>query len=93
MLGQRSIYHEGWLACSVHPPISGWANFEHDRWELYDLTTDRAQMRDLAAEHPQRLESLKNLWFYNAGLYHGLPLDDRTARAGAGRAPEGGART
>ncbi len=79
MLGQRSIYHEGWLACSVHPPISGWGNFEHDRWELYDLTHDRAQMNDLAAEHPQRLESLKNLWFYNAGLYHGLPLDDRTA--------------
>ena len=22
MLGQRSIYHEGWLACTVHPPLS-----------------------------------------------------------------------
>lgn len=33
MLGQRSIYHQGWLACSVHPPLAGWGNFEHDEWE------------------------------------------------------------
>jgi hypothetical protein len=25
MLGQRSIYHDGWLANTVHPPLSGWA--------------------------------------------------------------------
>ena len=23
MLGQRSIYHQGWLACTVHPPLAG----------------------------------------------------------------------
>ena len=37
MLGQRSIYHEGWLACTVHPPISGWGKFDEDVWELYHL--------------------------------------------------------
>jgi len=79
MLGQRSIYHDGWLACSVHPPLSGWGSFERDAWELYDLTTDRAQAHDLAAREPVRLEELKSLWFYNAGIYHGLPLDDRSA--------------
>ena len=26
-----------------------------------------------------RLETLKNLWFYYAGIYNGLPLDDRSA--------------
>ena len=31
MLGQRSIYHEGWLACTVHPPISGWGKFDAGR--------------------------------------------------------------
>ena len=31
MLGQRSIYHDGWLACTLHPPISGWGNFEQGR--------------------------------------------------------------
>ncbi|MFF3607694.1 sulfatase-like hydrolase/transferase [Streptomyces sp. NPDC002463] len=79
MLGQRSIYHEGWLACTVHPPLSGWGDFAHDRWELYDLTKDRAQSTDVAAREPERLETLKSLWYYYAGRYHGLPLDDRTA--------------
>jgi len=79
MLGQRSIYHDGWLACSVHPPISGWGNFDKDVWELYNLETDRAQSKDLATDDPVRLENLKSLWFYYAGIYNGLPLDDRTA--------------
>ena len=79
MLGQRSIYHEGWLACTAHPPLSSWGNFEKDEWELYHLETDRAQATDLAASEPNRLEAMKALWFYNAGRYNGLPLDDRSA--------------
>jgi arylsulfatase len=80
MLGMRALYHEGWLATTLHPPISGWSHFEQDVWELYDLRTDRSQMHNVAAEHPERLEQLKGLWFYYAGIYQGLPLDDRTAR-------------
>ena len=79
MLGQRSIYHDGWLACTVHPPLSGWGRFEQDVWELYDLANDRAQANDLAEREPARLETLKTLWFENAAVYNGLPLDDRTA--------------
>ena len=79
MLGQRSIYHDGWLACTVHPPLSGWGKFEEDVWELYDIEHDRAQSNDLAGKEPVRLQSLKDLWFYNAGIYNGLPLDDRSA--------------
>ncbi|MEV0663123.1 arylsulfatase [Actinomadura luteofluorescens] len=79
MLGQRAIYHDGWLACTVHPPLSGWGRFEDDEWEIYDLTRDRAQSTNLAAREPERLERLKGLWHYHAGLYNGLPLDDRTA--------------
>jgi arylsulfatase len=79
MLGQRSLYHQGWLACSVHPPISGWGHFERDVWELYHLVADRSQSRDLAGEEPERLELMKGLWFYYAGRYNGLPIDDRTA--------------
>ncbi|OWY63056.1 hypothetical protein B7486_55130 [cyanobacterium TDX16] len=79
MLGQRSLYHDGWLATTVHPPISGWGQFEKDVWELYDLTTDRSQSNDLSGLEPERLESLKQLWWYYAGIYKGLPLDDRAA--------------
>ena len=40
MLGSRAIWHKGWKAVSVHPTISGWGNFEQDRWELYDTERD-----------------------------------------------------
>ena len=79
MLGMRSLYHEGWLANTLHPPISGWGKFHLDEWELYNLAEDRSQIRNLAAEHPEKLEELKGLWWYYAGIYKGLPLDDRTA--------------
>jgi arylsulfatase len=79
MLGQRALYHDGWLANTRHPPISGWSNFDRDVWELYHLAEDRAQCHDLAATEPERLEQLKQLWSYYAGIYNGLPLDDRSA--------------
>ena len=79
MLGMRAIYHQGWLATTLQPPISGWSNFEHDVWELYDLRIDRTQLRDLAAEQPRPPRGAQGLWFYDAGVYEGLPLDDRTA--------------
>ncbi|MGB5731405.1 MAG: arylsulfatase [Acidimicrobiia bacterium] len=79
MLGQRALYHQGWLANTLHPPLSGWSGFDQDEWELYHLAEDRTQSHNVAAEHPDRLEQMKGLWFYNAGVYSGLPLDDRSA--------------
>jgi arylsulfatase A-like enzyme len=79
MLGQRSIYHQGWLACTMHPPLSGWGKFDQDVWELYNLEEDRAQSHDVADQEPGRLEELKGLWDHYAEIYNGLPLDDRTA--------------
>jgi arylsulfatase len=79
MLGSRAIWHKGWKAVSVHPTIAGWGNFGSDRWELYDTEADPTESRDLAAEHPEKLQELINLWFHEAGKYHGLPLVDRTA--------------
>jgi arylsulfatase len=79
MLGMRALYHQGWLANTLHPPLSGWGNFDQDVWELYNLAEDRAQTTNVAAEHPERLEELKGLWTHYAGLYKGMPLDDRSA--------------
>jgi arylsulfatase A-like enzyme len=79
MLGQRAIYHEGWLANTLHPTISNWGNFEQDEWELYHLDEDRSQTQNLAADHPDRLTELIGLWWYHAGELKGLPLDDRSA--------------
>ena len=79
MLGSRAIWHKGWKAVSVHPTIAGWGNYEQDRWELYDTEADPTESRDLAAEHPEKLQELINLWFHEAGKYNGLPLLDLTA--------------
>ena len=79
MLGQRSIYHEGWLACTLHPPLSGWGKFDLDVWELFDMEHDRSQSTNRASDEPERLERMKELWSELAAKYNGLPLDDRTA--------------
>jgi arylsulfatase A-like enzyme len=80
MLGSRAIWHKGFKAVAVHPAApSAWSHFTEDRWELYDTARDRTEMHDLAARHPEKLRELVDLWFHEAGRYHGLPLDDRTA--------------
>jgi arylsulfatase A-like enzyme len=79
MLGSRGIWHKGWKAVSVHPTIAGWGHFERDRWELYDTEEDPTECHDLAAQHPEKVQQLVNLWFHAAGQYHGLPLLDKTA--------------
>jgi arylsulfatase len=79
MLGSRAIWHEGWKAVTTHPAISGWSNFNDDTWELYHTDVDRAELHDLAAEHPDKLRELVNLWFAEAGANQAFPLDDRSA--------------
>lgn len=79
MLGTRGVWLNGWHASTVHPACSGWGSFDKDRWELFHLDEDRAQNRDLAAQYPERLEEMKQLWAFLAGKYQALPLDDRTA--------------
>src|SRR5215204_911908 len=80
MFCNRGRYHEGWTAVTNHsvpwvlgplPPLSD------DVWELYDTSTDWSQARDLAAEMPERLAELQQLWLEEAQRYKVLPLDDR----------------
>jgi arylsulfatase A-like enzyme len=33
-----------------------------DPWELYDLSSDRAEAKNLASKHPQRVTELESLW-------------------------------
>ena len=77
MLGSRSIWHEGWKAVSTHPVLSGWSNFNDDTWELYHTDVDRSESHDLAAQEPDKLRELINLWFSEAGANQAFPLDDR----------------
>ena len=50
---------------------------EDDLWELYDTNTDWTQAHDLAAEMPDKLAELQQLWLDEARRYNVLPLDDR----------------
>ena len=79
MLGSRGIWHDGWKAVTTHPTLSGWSHFNDDTWELYHTDTDRAELHDLAAEHPDKVRELVNLWFAEAGENGAFPLDDRSA--------------
>jgi len=79
MLGSRSIWHEGWKAVTTHPAISGWGHFNDDEWELYHVDVDRVEVHNLAAEQPDKLREMVNLWFAEAGANNAFPLDDRAA--------------
>jgi arylsulfatase len=79
MLGSRGIWHEGWKAITTHPTISGWGHFNDDEWELYNIDVDRAELNNLAAEHPEKVREMVNLWFAEAGANVAFPLDDRSA--------------
>ena len=78
MLGSRGIWHDGWKAVTTHPTLSGWSNFNDDTWELYHTDVDRSELHDLAAEHPEKVRELVNLWFAEAGQNDAFPLDDRS---------------
>ena len=59
MLGSRSIWHEGWKAVTTHPVIAGWGNYNDDTWELYNTDVDRAEVNDLAAEQPDKVQGAR----------------------------------
>ena len=85
MLGNRAIFHDGWVAAttpatlpwelsSAPPPdvITGY------NWELYNVEEDPTQFNDLAAKMPDKLKELQQLFYSEAAKYGVLPLDNST---------------
>src|SRR6185295_3347988 len=81
MFCNRGIYDNGWAAVTRHstPWMMGaeLPPFADDVWELYDTSSDWSQAHDLAAEMPDKLAELQQLWLEEARKYNVLPLDDR----------------
>lgn len=80
MFGNRGIYHEGWLARVVHQiPWQGkpLCKLQDDVWELYNIEDDFSLSRNLAAEHPKKLEDLRGVFRKEAIANSVYPLDDR----------------
>jgi arylsulfatase len=98
--GNRGVYHDGWFAGTVHR--APWeakprASLTDDVWELYHVTEDFSQAKDLAASNPEKLKELRALFMSEAAKYHVLPIDDRSVErmdpAVAGRPDLMGPRT
>ena len=80
----RGIYHDGWFACTFGPfvpwdtpstaaRLKGW-DASKDVWELYDLTKDFSQAKDLAAKEPKRLAKMQELFLAEAKTNKALPI-------------------
>jgi arylsulfatase A-like enzyme len=81
MFGNRAIYHDGWLAGTIHR--APWEQkprtpLENDIWELYDTRADFSLANDLAKQSPEKLKEMQALFMKEAGKYNVLPIDDRT---------------
>ncbi|PWB78899.1 MAG: arylsulfatase [Holophagae bacterium] len=80
IFGNRAIYHDGWLAGTVHR--APWEReprrpLAEDIWELYDVRSDFSLANDLAAGNPAKLAEMQAIFMEEAAKYHVLPLDDR----------------
>jgi arylsulfatase len=81
MFGNRAVYHDGWLARTLHraPWQTGKQKpLESDTWDLYNVREDFSLTRNLAGEHPEKLKALQAQFMAEAQKYHVLPIDDRT---------------
>jgi arylsulfatase A-like enzyme len=50
--GNRAVRLERWKLVSKHP----------QGWELYDVVSDRTEMKNLASEQPQRVNEMSKMW-------------------------------
>lgn len=86
MFGNRSIYHDGWMASTTPagPPwvvvneltpdvMNGYA------WELYNLNEDPTQFNNLADIMPDKLREMKEIFIIEAAKYNVFPLDNSAA--------------
>jgi arylsulfatase len=89
MFASRAMYDAGWWAAS-RPDRLPWdlspatlakfgpdTNWDADRdvgWELYDLTKDFTQAHNVAAQNPDKVRELQELWWKEAERNRVLPL-------------------
>ena len=82
MVGNRAIYHDGWMA-NTTPSAPPWdlgtgklPDLNDYKWELYNITEDFSQNNDLAAKNPDKLKEMQALFLTEAAKYNVFPLDN-----------------
>ncbi len=86
MFGQWALYHEGWLL-STKVNRAPWEAFgasnpdplNNQVLELYDLNTDFSQSQNIAAQNPDKVKEMKELFIEEAKKYQVFPLDASVA--------------
>ncbi len=69
MVGNRAIYHDGWIAATT-PPAPPWELgtaampdiMTGYKWELYNIAEDYSENNDLAASNPAKLAEMQKLF-------------------------------
>ena len=82
MIGNRGIYHDGWMASVFHKvPWDTGASvpFDKDKWELYNVKEDYSQYNDVATTNPEKLKEMQALFESEGKKFGVFPLDDRLA--------------
>ncbi len=82
MLGNRAIYHDGWVA-ATKPPTPPWVAIakvvdpiDGYEWELYSVADDFSESENLAEKEPKKLQDLQRLFYIEAIKYGVLPIDN-----------------
>ena len=83
MMGNRAIYHDGWMA-STTPPHGPWLMgaakmpdvVNGYKWELYNVAEDYSQANDLATTMPDKLREMQELFLVEAARNQVFPLDN-----------------
>jgi arylsulfatase A-like enzyme len=83
MVGNRAIYHYGWIAATT-PPSPPWLMGTGKmpditngyQWELYHIADDYSENNNLAAGNPDKLKELQALFLTEAAKYQVFPLDN-----------------
>ena len=73
--GHRGYRRGHWEAVTRHEEHT---SFSAEPWELFDMSTDPSQVRDLAADEPERLAELIEAWDVAAWDNQIFPLDEGT---------------
>ena len=83
MLGNRAIYHDGWVAATT-PATLPWELSSKPspdvitgyQWELYNVLEDPTQANDLAKQMPEKLKQMEQIFYTEAKKHDVLPLDN-----------------
>jgi len=85
MLGNRAIYHDGWVAATTPATIPWEMNTATPpdvitgyNWELYNVGEDPTESRDLAGKMPEKLKQMQEIFYAEAEKHDVLPLDNTT---------------